>query len=58
MLKFEAFKPRITNTAQSLAEDYGYLPYMVERYLLMFGSEETLEFLNANEQFSPLISYN
>jgi len=33
-----------------LAEKYGYLPYMVERYLEIFGSlEETVEFLEACE---------
>ena len=53
-IKLEAYKPKISKRAQNLAEEFDYLPYMVERYLSMFGPEETLEFLNANEQFSSL----
>jgi len=37
----------------SLAEKYGYLPYMVERYLKLFGRDETIKLLEANEK--PLI---
>ncbi len=38
------------NLAEKLAEKYGYRPYMIKRYLLMFGKEETVEFLEANEK--------
>jgi len=32
-----------------IADKFGYLPYMIERYLKIFGKTETLEFLEANE---------
>lgn len=38
------------NLAEELAEKYGYLPYMIKRYLLLFGKEETIKFLEANEK--------
>jgi len=37
----------------SIASKYGYLPYMIERYLKFLGKEETLKLLEANEK--PLI---
>ena len=37
----------------SIAEKYGYLPYMIERYIKFLGKEETLKLLEANEK--PLI---
>jgi len=40
-----------SNQARRLAEKYGYLPYMIERYIYMFG-QEVHELLEANE--SPL----
>ncbi|MFX1377958.1 MAG: RsmB/NOP family class I SAM-dependent RNA methyltransferase [Promethearchaeota archaeon] len=36
-----------------LAEKYGYLPYMVERYIQFLGLDETVNLLKANEH--PLI---
>jgi NOL1/NOP2/sun family putative RNA methylase len=39
--------------AQSLAEEYGYLLYMIERYFQFLGINETIELLKANEK--PLI---
>jgi NOL1/NOP2/sun family putative RNA methylase len=33
-----------------LAEEYGYLPYMISRYLDLFGKTETLKMLEANER--------
>ncbi|MFX0029708.1 MAG: RsmB/NOP family class I SAM-dependent RNA methyltransferase, partial [Candidatus Hermodarchaeota archaeon] len=39
--------------AQNLAEEYGYLPYMIERYFQILGVDDTLELLKANEK--PLI---
>ncbi|MHA1328973.1 MAG: RsmB/NOP family class I SAM-dependent RNA methyltransferase [Promethearchaeota archaeon] len=38
---------------EELATRFGYLPYMIERYLKMFGLEETIRYLEANEK--PLI---
>jgi len=35
---------------KELAEKYRYLNYMIKRYLEMFGKEETVQFLEANEQ--------
>jgi len=40
---------RASREAKRLAEKYGYLPYMVERYLRMFGRLGTIELLEANE---------
>ncbi len=37
----------------SIAKKYGYLPYMIERYIKFLGKEETLKLLEANEK--PLI---
>ncbi|MFX1418020.1 MAG: RsmB/NOP family class I SAM-dependent RNA methyltransferase [Promethearchaeota archaeon] len=39
--------------SKKLAEEYGYLPYMVERYIQFLGLDETLKLLKANEK--PLI---
>jgi len=36
--------------AKTLAAEYGYLQYMMERYLALWGEEQTLEFLKACEQ--------
>jgi NOL1/NOP2/sun family putative RNA methylase len=36
--------------AEELAEKYGYRIYMVKRYLEMFGKEETVQLLEANER--------
>ena len=44
-----------SDTARRLAKKFGYLPYMVERYLEMLGPEGTLRLLEANEQ--PLPQY-
>ena len=33
--------------AKVLASDYGYLPYMTERYLALWGEDETIRFLEA-----------
>ncbi len=43
-----------SRTVKSLAERYGYLPYMVARYLEVLGSKaETVELLDANEEPLP-----
>jgi len=39
--------------ASQLAKEYGYLPYMIERYIEFLGLDETIELLKANER--PLI---
>ena len=36
--------------AKSIAEEYGYLPYMIERYLTLWGEDETIQFLAACEK--------
>jgi len=36
--------------AKELAEKYGYQNYMIERYLALWGEEETLQFLDACEK--------
>jgi len=42
-----------------IAEKYGYLPYMIERYLDFLGIDGTLALLNANEQpLTPSIRVN
>ncbi|MFW9927165.1 MAG: RsmB/NOP family class I SAM-dependent RNA methyltransferase [Candidatus Thorarchaeota archaeon] len=35
--------------AKELAKEYGYLQYMIERYLALWGEDETVEFLKACE---------
>lgn len=39
--------------AHKLAQEYGYLPYMIERYIQFLGIDDTLKLLKANE--TPLI---
>ncbi len=41
------------NFILKLAQDYGYLPYMIERYIQFLGEDGTIELLMANEK--PLI---
>ncbi|MHA1987440.1 MAG: RsmB/NOP family class I SAM-dependent RNA methyltransferase [Promethearchaeota archaeon] len=41
------------NIAQNLAQEYGYLQYMIKRYIQFLGLDETIELLKANEK--PLI---
>ena len=36
--------------AKTIAKEYEYLPYMIERYLALWGEEETMQFLKACEQ--------
>jgi len=42
-------KKEIRAKAKVLAKDFGYLQYMIERYLALWGEEETLQFLEACE---------
>lgn len=36
--------------AKTIANEYGYLPYMIERYLALWGEKETMQFLKACEK--------
>ncbi|MHA2384417.1 MAG: hypothetical protein ACXACT_17730 [Candidatus Thorarchaeota archaeon] len=42
-------RKEIRARAKMLAKEYGYLQYMIERYLMLWGEEETLQFLDACE---------
>lgn len=42
-------RKEIRARAKVLAKEYGYLQYMIERYLMLWGEEETLQFLKACE---------
>ncbi|MFX1366619.1 MAG: RsmB/NOP family class I SAM-dependent RNA methyltransferase [Promethearchaeota archaeon] len=45
--------------AQKLAQEYNYLPYMIERYLQFLGIDETIDLLKANEKpLTPSIRVN
>jgi len=45
--------------AKKLAEKYGYHTYMIERYLELFGEDETIKLLEANEKpLNPVIRCN
>ncbi len=44
----------LRSRAKELAKEYGYLQYMIERYLALWGEEDTLRFLEACE--SPVRS--
>ncbi|MHA1595358.1 MAG: NOL1/NOP2/sun family putative RNA methylase [Candidatus Baldrarchaeia archaeon] len=49
----------LSEKANELAKKYGYLPYIIERYLLLFGERETLSLLEANERgLNPVIRCN
>jgi NOL1/NOP2/sun family putative RNA methylase len=43
-------KKEIRQRAKVLAKEHGYLPYMIERYLSLWGEENTLKFIEACEQ--------
>lgn len=36
--------------AKELAKEHGYLQYMIERYLILWGEEETIQFIQACER--------
>jgi NOL1/NOP2/sun family putative RNA methylase len=45
--------------AHKLADQYGYLPYMIERYLQFLGFDDTIKLLKANEKpLTPSIRVN
>ncbi|MFX1561333.1 MAG: RsmB/NOP family class I SAM-dependent RNA methyltransferase [Promethearchaeota archaeon] len=43
-------KKELRQRAKELAKEYGYLQYMIERYLALWGEKETLRFIKACEQ--------
>ena len=43
-------RKELRQKAKTLAKEYEYLPYMIERYLALWGEEETLQFLEVCEQ--------
>lgn len=51
---------RIEKEARELAKKYGYLPYMIQRYIDMIGFEKTIELLNTfeNYEYHPTILCN
>ncbi|TXT65815.1 MAG: tRNA (cytosine(48)-C(5))-methyltransferase [Promethearchaeota archaeon] len=47
------------NQVKTLATNYGYLPYMIQRYIDFLGIEETINLLEANEKpLNPWIRMN
>ena len=42
-------RKELKQQAKKMAKEYGYLPYMIERYLFLWGEEETVRFLDACE---------
>ena len=53
MTPLSKLQVRVSREAKTIAERYGYLPYMIERYLQLLGAQETLELLEANEEPLP-----
>ena len=43
-------KKELRQRAKVLAKEHGYLQYMIERYLSLWGEEDTLKFIEACEQ--------
>jgi len=43
-------KKELRQRAKELAKEHGYLQYMIERYLTLWGEEETLRFIEACEK--------
>ncbi|MFX1261475.1 MAG: RsmB/NOP family class I SAM-dependent RNA methyltransferase [Promethearchaeota archaeon] len=41
---------QLRRRAKEMANQYGYLPYMIERYLALWGEEETIQFIEACEE--------
>jgi NOL1/NOP2/sun family putative RNA methylase len=41
---------QLRRRAKEIANQYGYLPYMIERYLALWGEEETIQFIEACEE--------
>ncbi len=43
-------KKHLRQRAKEIAGEYGYLPYMIERYLSLWGEDDTLKFIEACER--------
>jgi NOL1/NOP2/sun family putative RNA methylase len=43
-------RKELRKKAKELAKEYGYLQYMIERYLTLWGEEDTLKFIQACEE--------
>jgi len=43
-------RKELREKAKTLAKEHGYLPYMIERYLVLWGEKDTLQFLDACEK--------
>lgn len=43
-------RKELRQKAKRIAKEHGYLPYMIERYVALWGEEETLQFIEACEQ--------
>jgi NOL1/NOP2/sun family putative RNA methylase len=41
---------QLRQRAKELAKQHGYLPYMIERYLALWGEEETIQYIEACEE--------
>ena len=41
---------QLRQRAKEIAKEHGYLPYMIERYLALWGEEETIQFIEACEE--------
>ncbi len=56
---YEDIFVRPSNIAKNLSEKYGYLPYMIERYIRMLGFNEAKELLESFEKpLKPVIRTN
>ncbi len=53
MNRVDIFITELQKDARRLAEEYDYLPYMVQRYIQFLGLDEAVKLLKANEK--PLI---
>jgi NOL1/NOP2/sun family putative RNA methylase len=43
-------RKELRQKAKTIAKEYEYLPYMIERYLALWGEDETMQFLDACER--------
>ena len=51
--------PQHQDLTRNLSQEYGYLPYMIERYIQFLGIDGTIELLKANEKpLTPSIRVN
>jgi len=43
-------RKELRQKAKTIADEHGYLPYMIERYVALWGEENTLQFIEACEE--------